>query len=293
MGFAALPRLSDAQVTVVGLGLMGGSLAAALRSAESCRRVVGVARRPITLQTARSLRFIHEGTTDLREGVRGADVVVLATPVRDILDKIATIGPLLKDGCLLIDVGSTKRAICAAMESLPPHVQPIGGHPMCGKERSGLTMAEPGLYQDRVFVLAPLERTSPYARALAQSLVTAIGGRWLILDPERHDRLVAAISHLPYMLSVALVRATEAFAQDDALVWRLAAGGFRDTSRVAAGSVPMMMDILATNRGPILEALLRAQDQISLLVDCLERDDLESLRPILEAARDRRTEVFR
>ncbi|HHX65649.1 MAG TPA: prephenate dehydrogenase [Chloroflexi bacterium] len=281
----------EARVTVVGLGLMGGSLAAALSSANACRQVVGVARRASTVATARALRFIHWGTTDLREGIQDADMVVLATPVGDILQRIAEIGPMLKPGCVLIDVGSTKGAICRAMEALPAHVQPLGGHPMCGKESSGLTMAEPSLYRDRVFVLCPLERTSSKAMRMAESLVDAVGARALVLDPDRHDRLVATISHLPYALAVTLVAAAEALSEDDPLAWRLAAGGFRDTSRVAAGSVTMMMDIFATNREAILETLHQARDQLDRLTTLLESDDEASLRAYLEAARNRRMEV--
>ncbi len=281
-----------AQVAIVGLGLMGGSLAAALSSSRACRQVVGIARRRSTLTTALDLRFIHKGTVDIEEGVREADIVVLATPVRDILSRISTIGPLLKPGCVLLDVGSTKKVICEALNALPAHVQPVGGHPLCGKETSGLTMAEPTLYRDRVFVLSPLQRTAPEALALAHSLVTAIGARPLILDPERHDRLVAAISHLPYLLAVTLVNAAEAMAQGDSLAWRLAAGGFRDTSRVAAGDLTMMLDILSTNRGPILEALHQAQAQLSVLTRCLEEEDSETLRATLAMARNRRLEIY-
>ena len=289
---------SRAQVTIVGLGLMGGSLAAALSTTRACRRVVGVARRRSTLATAQSLRFISWGTTDLIEGVSDADLVVLATPVADILDKIEQIGPLLKPGCVLMDLGSTKGAICAAMEHLPPHVEPVGGHPMCGKESSGLTMAEPGLYRDRVFVLAPLARTSPAALALAQGLVAAVGAREVRLDPMRHDRLVAIISHLPYAMAVSLVAAAEQLAAADELAgegdlaWRLAAGGFRDTSRVAAGSIPMMRDILSTNRGAIVDAVREAQLQLGRFADLLEAGDDQALEEILVAARNRRREVF-
>ena len=284
--------LDEARVTIVGLGLMGGSLAAALSSLSACRQVVGVARRRTTLRTALALRFIQTGTTDLEEGARDSDIVILATPVRDILAKIGLIGALLKPDCLLMDVGSTKKAICELMECLPAHTQPVGGHPMCGKETSGLTMAEPALYRDKVFVLCPLTRTSPEALGLARVLVEAIGARPLIMNPERHDRLVAAISHLPYMLATALVNAADALAGDDPLIWQLAASGFRDTTRVAAGSIPMMLDILATNRGPVLDALREAQAQLGFLGRCLEENDMSALRAALEAARDRRTEVY-
>ena len=272
---------------------MGGSLAAALSTRGVCRRVVGVARRPLTLRTARDLRFIAEGTTDLAEGVAEADLVVLATPVSDILAKIGAIGSLLKPGCVLLDVGSTKRAICEAMAALPDHVQPVGGHPMCGKESSGLVMAEPTLYEDKVFVLAPLARTAPEGLALAQSLVKGIGARALLLDPERHDRLVASISHLPYMIAVALVNAAERLSHGDELTWQLAASGFRDTSRVAAGDIRMMMDILTTNRAPILEALNLARAELAELAECLGGHDEARLQQALERARERRRGMYR
>jgi prephenate dehydrogenase len=283
---------TDVRVTIVGLGLMGGSLAAALSASDRCREVVGVARRRSTCERALALRFVDRATTDLEEGVHDADVVVLATPVRDILDKVETIGVLLKAGCLLMDVGSTKRAICETMMRMPPHVQPIGGHPMCGKETSGLTMAEPDLYQDSVFVLVPLERTVPVALALARDLVEDIGARPLILDPERHDHIVAAISHLPYLLAVTLVNAAEELAREDPLTWDLAAGGFRDTSRVAGSSLAMMLDILRTNRGPVLDALREAQDQLAFFSRCLEEDEFERLEATLRAARNKRREMY-
>ncbi len=285
-------HLIDCQVTIVGLGLMGGSLAAALMRRGACRRVVGVARRSSTLTTALALRFIQQGSTDLAEGVAGADVVILATPVGEIIETLGRIGPLLKPDCVLLDIGSTKSAICQAMQVLPGHIQPVGGHPMCGKETSGLTMAEPDLYQGRAFVLTPLERTAPWALTLAQELVVAIGARPLLLAPERHDALVAAISHLPYLLAATLVNAADHLAQGDPTLWQLAAGGFRDTSRVAASNLDMMLDILRTNRLPVLEALARAQQELATLADLLRAEDWPALEARLTTAHDRRTEVF-
>ena len=163
---------------------------------------------------------------------------------------------------------------------------------MCGKETSGLTMAEPALYRDKVFALCPLIRTSQGALDLACTLVEAIGSRPLVMEPGRHDRLVAAVSHLPYLLATALVNAADALARDEPLTWKLAASGFRDTTRVAAGSIPMMLDILATNRGPVLEAVREAEAQLGLLGTCLEENDMSALRAALEAARHRRMEVY-
>jgi len=285
-------HLAESTVAIVGLGLMGGSLAAALSAEGACRRIVGVARRHSTLSMAQDLRFIHQGASDVAQGVAEADIVILATPVRDVLAKIGAIGPLLKPGAVLMDVGSTKTEVCRAMAALPVHVQPLGGHPMCGKETSGLAMADRELYRGRVFVLCPLERTAPQALALATEMVRAIGGRPLELDPERHDRLVAAISHLPYLLAVTLLNAAADLAGEDSLAWRLAAGGFRDTSRVGAGDVTMMLDILATNREPILEALRYAREELGALEKALQAGDFGALQSSLEAARRKRGEVF-
>jgi prephenate dehydrogenase len=283
-------RLQDAQVTVVGLGLMGGSLAAALTARHACRRVVGVARREETVTQALTMGIIHQGTCHLDAGVRDADVVVLATPVRAIIELIGRIGPLLPPGCLLTDVGSTKQAVAEAMQVLPPHVQPVGGHPMCGKETAGLSAADPSLYEGATYVLTPLDRTGDVALALARELTQAVGARPLLLDASRHDALVAAISHLPYLLAAGLVATAEGLADETA--WKVAASGFRDTTRLAASDETMMLDILLTNRVAVRQALARFQAQLADLARLLEADDAIGLRAAMTAAAQRRRRLF-
>ena len=284
-----MKRLAEGRVAVVGLGLMGGSLAGALRG--RCRAVVGVARRTETIEAALARGLVDRGTADLASGVRQADVVILATPARAILHALDEIGPLLPEGCLLMDLGSTKAQIVARMAALPGHVQPLGGHPMCGKEVSGIEAADPALYQGHIFVLTPLARTSEAALVQGCALVEAIGGRPLILPPERHDRLVAVVSHLPYLLACALVGTAEATASIDPLVWGVAASGFRDTSRLAASDVTMMLDILLTNREPVLEALEDCAGQLRDLARLVDSGDEGGLRDALAAVRERRTEI--
>ena len=249
--------LSDCRITVVGLGLMGASLCMDLVRDHHCREVRGVAHRTETALRAFFAGAVDQATTDLHSGVAGADIVVLATPVRTIIDLLDELGPLLWPGTLVIDMGSTKGAICDALDRLPAGIQPIGGHPMTGKEQAGFTAAEPGLYVGAPWVLSPLPRTSSATLNLATELVEAVGARPIVLEPQRHDRLVAAISHLPFLLASALVHAVADMGEQDPLVWDLAAGGFRDTSRVAASDLRMFMDILATNR----EAVLAQIDQ--------------------------------
>lgn len=245
-------RLSECSVTIVGLGLMGASLCWDLKQNHLCREVRGVARRTRTVLDAFFAGAVDEATNDIATGVQGADIVVFATPVRTIIDNLIEAAPFLWANTLVIDMGSTKSEICAAMERLPEGVQPVGVHPMCGKETAGFEAAEPGLYKNAPWVLTPLARTSPYALQLASELGTAVGARPILLDAGRHDRLVASISHLPFLVASALVHAVADVGGTDEMVWQLAAGGFRDTSRVAASDTRMFMDILSTNREPVI-----------------------------------------
>lgn len=283
-------KLEACQVTIAGLGLMGASLAGALRG--RCRAVVGVARQARTIDEALARGLVERGTTDLCEGVAGADVVVLATPVRVILRQLEEIGPALPPGCLLMDLGSTKAGIVAAMERLPGHVQPVGGHPMCGKEVSGIEAADPALYRGCTFILSPLPRTSPQALALARALVQAVGAQPLVLAPERQDFLAATVSHLPYLLACALVATADATTSPDPAAWQIVAGGFRDTSRVAGSDVEMMLDILLTNRAEVLRAVHTYQAQLQVLAHLLEDGDEGGLRHTLARLREKRKEMF-
>jgi prephenate dehydrogenase len=286
-----MPRpLDECQVTIVGLGLMGGSLAGALRG--QCRAVFGVTRRHETLELALRRGLLDWGTPDLAEGVREADVIVLATPVRVILRQLAEIGPLLPPGCLLMDLGSTKADIVAAMARLPELVQPLGGHPMCGKEVSGVEAADPALYRGCTFILSPLPRTSAAALALGQALALAVGARPLVLAPERQDYLAATLSHLPYLLACALVATADATTSADPAAWQIVAGGFRDTSRVAGSDVQMMLDILLTNRAEVLRAVHSYQAQLQALVHLLEGGDERGLGQALARLRETRQEMF-
>ena len=287
---AASSRLSSARVAIVGLGLMGGSLAGALRG--HCRAVIGVARRAETIEAALAHGLVDQGTTDLAHGVARADIVILATPVRVILRQVAEIGPLLSDGCLLMDLGSTKTDVVAAMADLPPHVQPLGGHPMCGKETSGIGEADPALYRGRTFILCPLERTSQEALALGKAVAQAAGANPLVIDARRQDFLVATVSHLPYLLACALVRTADATTSADPMAWKIVAGGFRDTSRVAGSDVTMMVDILLTNREEVVKALDVCIAQLHDLACLLGDGDEDRLHAALNIIRQKRREMF-
>jgi prephenate dehydrogenase len=189
---------------------------------------------------------------------------------------------------LVIDIGSTKQDICSAMAYMPVGVQAVGGHPMTGKERSGITACDADLYRGRPFVLCPTRRTTPAARLRALSLVEVLGAIAIEMEAQRHDHVVAAISHLPYLLSSALVATVAREGERDDAVWQLAAGGFRDMSRLAAQDVRMMGDILSTNTQAVATLLALFRVQLALLEAMLISRDDEHLAQSLMPTRDSR-----
>ncbi len=274
-------------LTIVGLGLMGGSLARAL--SPYAGTVTGVDANPETRAYAVSHGIVQHATGDLREGVRESDVVLLATPVRAVIDIVrARIGAYLRSNTLLIDIGSTKEDICAAMGTLPIGVQAMGGHPMTGKELSGVAASDSLLFRNRPFVLCPTRRTTPATRLRALALVEALGASPIEMDAHHHDRVVAAISHLPYLLSAALVATVAQEGQRDDTVWRLAAGGFRDMSRLAAQDLDMMADILSTNSQAVATLLAHFRMQLAMLEARLLSEEEGALTDLLEIVRDAR-----
>lgn len=277
------------RLCIIGLGLMGGSLALALKAAGWAAPITGVSRNAETLATARQRGAIDCGTSDLAEGMRDAGIVILATPVRTLLRQISQVGELAPAGALIMDLGSTKAQVCAALDDLPAGLQPVGGHPMCGKETAGFAAAEAGLFRDRTWVLCPLPRTSFDAFSQARALAELTGAHTLTLDPVAHDRAVAAVSHLPYAAAVALVNAV--VAGNDPLAWPLAASGFRDTSRVAASDVDMMLDILLTNRQFVGEWLARFSRQVTGIQQALSTGDEETLRRLLSQGQQIRSRM--
>jgi prephenate dehydrogenase len=281
-------RLSEATVAIYGLGLMGGSLALALRG--KCRHVVGVGRRPEAARKAVDVGAVDSSTCNLAAAAAHADIVVLATPVRDIVATIPLAAEAMRPGALLMDLGSTKREVVAAMDSVPHEILAVGGHPMCGKEAGGLDSADDTLFRGATFVLTPTARTTGEALALATELAEAAGACPLVLDAERHDRAVAVVSHLPYLLAATLVHAEAQSHLQDPVVQALAATGFRDTTRLASSQVDMMLDILLTNRDAVTRVLNLFEASLADMRAALR--DPQALRKWMEQAQAERARVF-
>jgi prephenate dehydrogenase len=244
------------RVAIVGLGLIGGSLGLALRQAHIAEQVTGYDLGRGVCDQARKVGAVDQAYTSLADAVRGAELVVLATPVgamRALLQQMAT---LASPGAVITDVASTKSQVLSwAEEFLPAHLAFVGGHPMAGKEISGVEAADPALFRNRIYCLTPGAKTPPAALNKVLAMIESIGARVRFLEPAEHDGQVALVSHLPFIASTALMAtATENNNWGDASL--LASSGFRDTTRLAAGSPEMYRDICLTNH----EALVRALD---------------------------------
>ncbi len=257
--------LSNTRITIVGLGLMGGSLALALRG--RCRSLWAVDPDPETQRLALEQKIVERISGDPAPILPETELIILAAPVRVILHLISQLPEIHPGNPVVLDLGSTKTQICQAYQCLPERFDPIGGHPMCGKETSGLAQAEADLFRGAPFALTPLERTSPRARSLSAQVVEAVGARAIWLDPATHDRWTAAASHMPYLLSIALSLATPPEAAP------LIGPGFKSVSRLAGSSTVMMGDILNTNRENVLSALSLFRAQLEQLELNLRQGD--------------------
>jgi prephenate dehydrogenase len=242
-------------VAIVGMGLIGGSLGMALRRRGLARRVLGIARRAATLDEARTMAAIDDGSLDPRDAARG-DLIVYAAPVLAIPPLVAQAAPALRPGTLVTDVGSTKAALMRDLEPLlPAGVDLVGGHPMAGSERGGVMEAREDLFEGAIYVVTRGARTSPGSVERLAELSRRLGALPVELEAGLHDQAVARISHLPHVAAAALAEAAGEGALPDDLLRLLVAGGFRSTTRIAASPPEMWRDICLTNREAILEAL--------------------------------------
>jgi prephenate dehydrogenase len=261
--------VKDARIAIVGLGLMGGSLALALRG--KCASLLGIDNDHHTLNLAQELNIVDIVSSDPEDLLPLADVIVLAIPVKAILAFLSKLNEIVPGSAIVIDLGSTKKKIIASMSTLPSRFDPIGGHPMCGKETHSLINANASLYQNASFALTPLPRTTSRANKIAQELLNIIGAKPVWLDAELHDRWVAETSHLPYLLSNALAYSTSKPAAD------LIGPGFRSSARLAVKPSSMMIDILETNRENILPAIEMFQKRLEELRLVLQDEDYSRL----------------
>jgi len=277
------------QVTIVGLGLIGGSLGMALKKRGVARRVIGFARRETTIRRAKAKGAVDDGCTGLcPEWLGESDLVVIATPPPSVPRLAREVARLTRHPFLLTDVAGTKGRIVREVEKiLPPRIRFIGGHPMAGSERSGIGAADAALFEGAACILTPTARTDRKALARVSSLWRTVGGRIVRLSPFRHDALVAQISHLPHLAAAGLVLSVSPRAM------ALTGNGFSDATRIALGDPSMWADICLTNPKEISKALSRFVKEIKEFQECLRKGDRSSLRRKLQAAQMKRQKLIR
>jgi prephenate dehydrogenase len=278
-------------ITIIGMGLIGTSLGMALRDADERPaalapvHITGYDQDPRSTSTARGRLAIDHEAKSLEQAVAQAQVVVVATPVQVIRTIFAQLAPLLPEGTIVTDTASTKALVCDwARELLPEGVAFVGGHPMAGREQAGPQAADANLFAGAIYCLTPAADTAPHAIDTVEALVSTAGARPYYLDPHEHDAYVAGISHLPFLLSAALVEITSR-----SPAWKematLAASGFRDVSRLASGDVVMHRDICMTNRAALLRWVNEMMAFLLEVREHLEQEDAEALTHLFEHAK--------
>ena len=271
-------------VVIAGVGLIGGSVGLGLRQRFLAQRVIGLDLDPKALDAALGMGVIDEAQLQVGTWLEQADLVFLASPAGTLLESARSIIPYLRPDAVLTDVGSVKADIVRALHD----VNFIGGHPMAGSERGGVQNADAALLENAVWVLTPTLHSNDGALRLVRDVVEHLGAKTIQVDPEQHDRLVAAVSHVPYLTALALTQLIAA-SQDSNLMMVLAAGGFRDLTRVASGSPRMSRDMVVGNKAMVQQTLAQLQTQLSELSALLE--DSEQLLEHAQAAKRLRDSI--
>jgi len=280
------------RLTIIGVGLIGGSLARALRRAGQVGEVVGCGRGKANLERALELGVIDRYSHDPAAAVQGADMVFLAVPLGAMAGVFETLAPVLAPGAVVTDGGSVKGSVIddarRVFGQVPPWLVP--GHPIAGTENSGVEASFAELYDNRRVILTPTPETDPAALQRVETMWRQCGAEVISMDVAHHDQVLAATSHLPHMLAFSLVDALSRMKENDE-IFRYAAGGFRDFTRIASSNPVMWRDICVANRGELRGMLKRYADELHDLADALEEEDggahLLQIFERAKAARDR------
>ncbi|RYX85459.1 prephenate dehydrogenase/arogenate dehydrogenase family protein [bacterium] len=272
------------RVAILGIGLIGGSFALALKKHGLARHIVGVARREETRSEALASGVCDEVSAEAVEAARGADLVFLASPVRAMPGLCAQIVSVVAPGCLITDGGSTKGCVVRDCEPLFSNAHFVGGHPMAGSEQTGPAAARADLFDNAVWVLTPTPQTNARALEQMRAIVSKLGARLVELTPDAHDELLAVSSHLPHLTASALVHSFLKSKQDSPAIADLVAGGWRGSTRIAAGSAEMWRDICLDNAASVEKALDEFVSELQSLKTLVAARDGAALQQWLDEA---------
>lgn len=270
------------KVVIVGVGLIGGSLALALRERQICKQIVGITRSKASARSALELGICDEMFEDLKDPIKDADLMVIATVPKDIVSTALSVQYMARDDLIITDVGSVKGEIVNEIESkLRSGLRFIGAHPIAGSEKSGPTAAFSSLFKDQYTIITPTVNSDEDALSKVRYIWESVGSKVVDLDPFEHDLSLALISHLPHMLAYSLVDTLKEADRTNKLR-KFIAGGFKSMTRVVASPPEMWRDIFIFNKDAIIESATIFERQFSLLKKRLESDDFGALESFLE-----------
>ena len=270
------------KITVIGVGLIGGSMGLALCDKLPDVQVTGVDLDAENLRLALELGAVSEITYSLQDGVKDSDLVILATPVAQSVSLLDKMVPYLSPGTIVTDVGSTKVEIISRAEAvLPANIYFVGGHPMAGSEISGVQGADRHLFENAYYLLTTTKGTNVSALQKVKYMISLLGARVVELEPQAHDQAVAVISHLPHLIASTLVNTVASLPNWESIL-PLAAGGFKDTTRIAMSNAIMWRDIFLSNRAKVLEVLSDFNKQLAIFTDAVKNSDGAKIMSLME-----------
>lgn len=274
------------KVAIIGVGLIGGSLAIVLRQNGITKDIIGIGRGIKNLEAAKKLGIVDKFTQDAKQGVKDADLIVVATPVASIARLVKEILPFLKNGAIVTDVGSVKKAIVDEIESfLPDKIHFIAGHPIAGTENAGVEAAFPTLFQNRKCIITPTRKTNQDALEKIKTIWEISGSEVILMDAEKHDKILAAVSHLPHLVAYALVNTVAGINDFNKNIVKYSAGGFKDFTRIASSPAEMWRDICLLNKDAILDIVHKFQETLKKLETMIENADTDGIANEFEKAK--------
>ena len=286
--------MSGTKLAIIGVGLIGGSLGLSLKAAlgkEIC--ITGLCRTEASMQRALERGAVDRASSELSEVVADADIIYLSPTLHHIVPMVQRILPYLKPHAILTDAGSTKGYVCDALRKiLPPDIYYVPGHPMTGREKSGVEAATKDLFVGKAYVLIDDPLVPQDAKDRLMSLLRHTGANFTTLDLAQHDRCAAVISQVPHLAAAALVTLLNRSGDDLGSCLKLIGGGFKDTTRIASSNADMWADICMTNAGPITDALHDLQHILSEAAAAIERGDRQAIHDYFAASKERRDGIL-
>lgn len=275
-------------VAVIGMGLIGGSLAKALRRLKNINTIIGIDTDEETLGIALDEGVIDEAYTGISDGIADSDMVFICTPLDKIVDSVYSLIKVVKPECIITDTGSIKSRIIKNIEDIPANFNFIGGHPMCGTEKSGYKASKAHLFENAYYILTPCSKTLGQSVDVMEKILIEIGAIPVIIEDRKHDILTGAISHVPHIISAALVNIVKEMDSEEKHMQKLAAGGFKDITRISSSNPDMWKSVVLNNKEHIREILKKFSQLIEQFMSYLDSEDKDRILGYFDSARNYR-----